>query len=53
VWSWASPGALPAGPHAVSWNGERAGGGTAAAGLYFVRATAGPAAGVTRLVRAR
>jgi hypothetical protein len=53
VWSWASGGELPAGPHAVVWNGRDRSGGLARSGVYVLETRAGPDVGVAKLVLQR
>jgi hypothetical protein len=53
VWSWASGGELPAGPHAVTWNGRDRSGALARSGVYIVQTRAGRDVGVGKLVLQR
>jgi hypothetical protein len=50
VWSWASGGELPAGPHAVLWNGRDRSGALARSGVYVLQTRAGRFVGVGKLV---
>ena len=43
-------GALPAGSHAIAWNGDDDGGRTLASGVYFMRAASGGTVSMQRLV---
>jgi hypothetical protein len=53
VWSWASGGELPAGPHAVTWNGRDRSGALARSGVYVLQTRAGRDVGVGKLVLQR
>ncbi len=46
-------GPLPAGRHALAWNGRAEGGGVLAPGVYLARVHAGDATATTRIVRVR
>jgi hypothetical protein len=53
VWSWASSGELPAGPHAVVWNGRDGFGNLLRSGIYIMHVRAGREVGVRKLVLQR
>jgi hypothetical protein len=53
LWSWASSAEMPAGPHAVNWNGRDGSGAAAGSGVYWLKLRAGRDWGVRKLVLQR
>jgi hypothetical protein len=53
VWSWASVAELPAGPHAITWNGRDGSGAAEGSGIYWLKLRAGRDRGVRKLVLQR